>query len=160
LTVIGNEFSPIEGGRLPETPATDVPASADEMARHIESIELSDAADSLVSSYTCKCGAEIRQYASRIVGECTCQQNRRAPPGKGTWRRRHTGARSGWNMSTNHQRAKPSSSAKRTGVPPRSFSRIQRQYGGDGSLMVEWAKLVPGILSEREKPAPEFTLVA
>jgi hypothetical protein len=84
LTVIRNEFLPSERDRLPEAPAADVPASCDELARATEAIEVSDAADSLVRIYTCKCGAEIREYALRIVGECTRAQNPRAPLGKET----------------------------------------------------------------------------
>jgi len=82
LTVIGTAFSPIERGRLPEVPGMDAPVSVYVLARGIEAIEVVTADDSLVASYTCKCGAEIRQYASRIEGECRCQQNRRASPGK------------------------------------------------------------------------------
>jgi DNA-binding PadR family transcriptional regulator len=84
LTVIRKEFWPSERGRLPEVPAAEQPLSGDDLTRGIEAIEVSTADDSLVTSYTCKCGAEIRQYTSRIEGECTCQQNRRAPPGKET----------------------------------------------------------------------------
>ena len=84
LAVIRREFVPSESDRLPETPAATLSVSSDELASGIEALEVSDEADSLISSYRCKCGAEIRQYASRIVGECTCKQNRRAPPGKET----------------------------------------------------------------------------
>ncbi len=30
------------------------------------------ALDGLLESYTCKCGAEIRQYSNRVTGTCTC----------------------------------------------------------------------------------------
>ena len=46
LTVIGNEFSSIERGRLPEAPAAaDLSVSEDALARGIEAIEISDAAE-------------------------------------------------------------------------------------------------------------------
>jgi hypothetical protein len=69
LKVIGNEFSATERSHLPEQPAAPHPAhqaTAEEMACGI------DALDSLVASYTCKCGAEMRQCSDRVVGTCTC----------------------------------------------------------------------------------------
>jgi hypothetical protein len=58
--------------RLPEVPAAPHPAhhaSAEEMARGMEALD-----SSLVKSYRCKCGAEIRQYTDRVEGVCTCGQ--------------------------------------------------------------------------------------
>lgn len=69
LQVIGNEFSATERSHLSEPPATprsERQATADEVARGI------DVLDSLVASYICKCGAEIRQYGDSVVGTCTC----------------------------------------------------------------------------------------
>ena len=57
--------------RLPEAPAVPHPAhhaSTEEMMRGTEAL------DSLVASYRCKCGAEIRQYTDRVEGTCTCGQ--------------------------------------------------------------------------------------
>jgi hypothetical protein len=68
-TTLRNALIPGEAARLPEQPAAPHPAhqaTAEEMARGI------DVLDSLVASYTCKCGAEIRQYSDRVVGMCTC----------------------------------------------------------------------------------------
>lgn len=79
LTVIANEFSPAERGRWPEAVATPHPdhrASVDALARGIEALE-TNPANSLVCSYRCKCGAEIRQYESRIEGICTCGPRRK-----------------------------------------------------------------------------------
>lgn len=81
LQVVGNEFSPVERGRWPEAAAAPQPeheASSDALARGIEALEQNDPADSLVCSHQCKCGAEIRQYTSRVVGTCTCQDQARA----------------------------------------------------------------------------------
>jgi hypothetical protein len=74
LTVIGNEFSPAERSRSPATVASPHPdhgISPDCLARGIEAIE-TNPADSLVSSYRCKCGGEIRQYENRVEGKCCC----------------------------------------------------------------------------------------
>ena len=68
-TTLRNALIPGEAGRLPEQPAAPHPAhqaTAEDIARGI------DVLDSLVASYTCKCGAEIRQYSDRVVGSCTC----------------------------------------------------------------------------------------
>ena len=82
-------------GRVPEQPAAPHPAhqaTAQEMARGI------DVLDSLVASYTCKCGAEIRQSSDRVVGTCTCGRAKpitRATitqmPAPGTGKRRLSG---------------------------------------------------------------------
>jgi hypothetical protein len=40
----------------------------------VEALKVPDKPDSLVASITCKCGAEIRQYADRVVGACTCHK--------------------------------------------------------------------------------------
>jgi len=76
LQVIGKAFAPTERGRLAEPAAIAHPshtATPDEVARGIEALEANDPEDSLVRSFRCKCGNEIRQYASsRIVGTCTC----------------------------------------------------------------------------------------
>jgi hypothetical protein len=69
--VLRAAFIPDYAARLPEAPATPHPAHharAEEMARGIEAL------DSLVASYRCKCGAEIRQYTDRVEGTCTCGQ--------------------------------------------------------------------------------------
>lgn len=81
LQVVGNEFSPVERGRWPEAvaaPHPEHPAASDALSRGIEALEQCDPADSLVCRYRCKCGAEIRQYTSRVVGTCTCQDKARA----------------------------------------------------------------------------------
>jgi hypothetical protein len=41
-------------------------------ANDAPSLKAADTSDSLEASVTCKCGAEIRQYADRVVGVCTC----------------------------------------------------------------------------------------
>jgi hypothetical protein len=67
--VIGNEFSAAERSHSPAPPAASHPAhqvTADELARGI------DVLDSLVASYACKCGGEIRQYSDRVIGSCRC----------------------------------------------------------------------------------------
>jgi hypothetical protein len=81
---MGNEFSEVERARFPEAvarPHSDHVASSAAIARGIEALESVDSDGSLVASYQCKCGVEIREYESRIVGTCTCSSNR-APPGK------------------------------------------------------------------------------
>jgi hypothetical protein len=67
--VLRAAFIPGYAARLLEAPAAQHPAhhaSAEEMARG------TDALDSLVASYRCKCGAEIRQYTDRVEGTCVC----------------------------------------------------------------------------------------
>jgi len=69
LQVVGNEFSVAERSHLSESPAaphSDHQATPEEMTGGI------DVLDSLVASYACKCGAEIRQYNDRVIGTCTC----------------------------------------------------------------------------------------
>ena len=69
-----NAFVPGYAARLPEAPAVLHPAhqaSAENM-RGIEALELPDTPDSLVASFRCKCGEEIRQYQNRVVGTCVC----------------------------------------------------------------------------------------
>ena len=64
-----NALVPGAAARLPEPAATPHPAhraTPEELARGI------DVLDNLVASYTCKCGAEIRQYTDHVVGTCTC----------------------------------------------------------------------------------------
>lgn len=82
-----NAFIPGYEARLPEAPAavpghfrqpTATPAVPDVTAG-LEALELPDEPDSLVVSYTCKCGAEIRQYVGRVVGNCRCGRRRRQP---------------------------------------------------------------------------------
>src|ERR1017187_1244268 len=69
-----NAFVPGYAARLPEAPAVLHPAhqANAEGMRGIEALELPDAPDSLVASYRCKCGDEIRQYQNRVVGTCVC----------------------------------------------------------------------------------------
>ena len=79
FTVVGAEFSLVERGRWPEplrSRCAISTAPTDESSRGIEAIEFPDAPDALVCSYRCRCGAEIRQYLSRVVGNCTCQARR------------------------------------------------------------------------------------
>ena len=69
LQLIGNEFSPnrtVPSIRAARGAAFRSPATAEEMACG------TDVLDSLVASYACKCGAEIRQYRDRVIGTCTC----------------------------------------------------------------------------------------
>jgi hypothetical protein len=61
---------PYSGG-----PAVQTPAAGEEQADfdvRTAAIELPDAPNSLVASYTCRCGAEIRKYRDRVEGHCTC----------------------------------------------------------------------------------------
>jgi hypothetical protein len=81
LTVIANEFSPAERGHSPEAVATaraEHLIAAEDLAQGIEALEVSPA-DSLVCSYRCRCGAEIRQYETRIEGTCNCAPQRKQP---------------------------------------------------------------------------------
>ena len=67
--VLRAAFIPGYAARLPEAPAAPHPAhhaTAEEIARGTAAL------DSLVVSYICKCGAEIRQYTDRVEGTCTC----------------------------------------------------------------------------------------
>jgi hypothetical protein len=72
--VLRAAFIPGYDARLSETPAATHPShqASSEEVRGIEALELPDAPDSLVASYRCKCGAEIRQYQNRVDGTCTC----------------------------------------------------------------------------------------
>jgi hypothetical protein len=69
---IGNEFNPAECGRSPEPVAAPRRVTQAEINRSTAAIEIPDAPDSLVMSYQCKCGAEIREYTSHVEGACTC----------------------------------------------------------------------------------------
>ena len=73
--VLRAAFIPGYASRLPEAPAKPSPAhqvSVDQMQRGMEALEPANADNSLVSSFLCRCGAEIRQYQNRVVGTCTC----------------------------------------------------------------------------------------
>lgn len=72
--IVRNAFIPGHAARVPEATAAPQPAhqASTEGLRGIEALELADAPDSLVASYPCKCGGEIRQYQNRVVGTCVC----------------------------------------------------------------------------------------
>jgi len=70
--VLRAAFIPGYAARLPEAPAQPHPAhqaTAEQLQRGMETLD-----GSLVNSYRCKCGAEIRQYTDRVEGVCTCGQ--------------------------------------------------------------------------------------